>query len=382
MLTIPYIQKKIGSRHFVWFQNSNRYIQLEEPAWFVFRKVAKRCKPATIIADFITRYGLSAEESAVFVGDIRSEIENLNQPDNTQIRMEKVPDELNKINFTPYSVHRYRLGNKLIEFCYETPVFEHYLHPLIGHLETAETGDAMPLFELFGARERIVFRYNGEAKGIWSNGETHLVKGLIFMFLINVMHDKTDTDWLMTVHASAITNGLKTILFSAPPGHGKTTMAALLQSRGYQLISDDFVPIERNSFKAYPFPIAMSVKQGSMEVLGTLFPALEQKGLNYISPEKIVRYFTPESHSDVSSAAFPVREFVFIEYNSSVDFEWKKLDPGNAIKQLLDQAWIVPDQGNAAFLFEWITQVSFFQLTYSDNEMALDTIINLIDHEQ
>jgi hypothetical protein len=201
------------------------------------------------------------------------------------------------------------------------------------------------------------------------------------MFLINVIHDKTDEDWLMAVHASAITNGKKTILFSAPPGNGKTTIAALLQTYGYQLISDDFVPIDRFSFNAYPFPIAMSVKQGSMDLLSSLFPSLEKKPLNYISPEKSVRYFAPNHHLDINQAVYPVKEFIFIAYNSSVDFIWEKLDTVCAMKPLLDQSWVNPLPGNAALLFDRIMQISFYQLTYSNNQKALDAIVNLFDQE-
>jgi hypothetical protein len=201
------------------------------------------------------------------------------------------------------------------------------------------------------------------------------------MFLINVIHDKTDADWLMTVHASAITNGKKTILFSAPPNRGKTTIAALLQSRGYQLISDDFVPIDRNFFRAYPFPIAMSVKQTSTDLLASFFPSLEQKPLNYISSEKSVRYLPAIDNTDVINCILPVHEFIFIEYNKSVDFKWEKLDPLKAIMLLLDQAWIAPNNGNAEILFDQFMKNSFYQLTYSDNEKALNTITNLFNND-
>jgi len=202
------------------------------------------------------------------------------------------------------------------------------------------------------------------------------------MFLINLMHDKTDNDWLMTVHASAITNGKKTILFSAPPNHGKTTIAALLQDRGFKLISDDFVPIDRDSFHAYPFPIAMSVKQTSMETLASILPGLEQMPLNYISPEKSVRFLPSNSSNDYKNNIFPVNEFVFIAYNKSVDFEWEKLETIKALKFLLDQAWILPTTGNAEILFDRINQLSFYQLTYSNNQKALDAITNLFKHDQ
>lgn len=381
MLAIPFIKKKIGHSYLVWFQNSNLYLQLEEPAWFVFTKTTKRYKPDTIAKEFSVRYDISPGESLAFVKDIRREIDKMNQADVVQDKKKKFSADLSAFTFVPYAVHRYRLGNKLIAFSFQNRLFEHYLHPLICHFETTEENNGISLFELFAFQERIVFRFNGEVKGTWTKDETHLVKGLIFMFLINVIYDKTDADWLMTVHASAITNGKKTILFPAPPNHGKTTIAALLQDRGYKLISDDFVPIDRISFMAYPFPIAMSVKQSSMDLLASIFPALEQKPLNYISPGKSVRFLPPGDSSDFAKDAFPVQEFVFIKYDKEVDFCWEKLDPLKAVKLLLDQAWITPTKGNAKLLFDRILQTSFYKLTYSNNQKALEAITNLFDHD-
>jgi len=369
MPAIPYLKKRIGQTYLVWFQNSNLYLQLEEPAWFVFRKTTKRYKAETIAKEFATRYGISKSKSLKFVRSVRSDAAKMNKVDDVPKLDNLVLETLDDHKFTPFSIHQYRLGDQLISFSYETHHFEHYLHPLISHFETEEIENEMPVFELFAHQDRIVFRFNGKVKGSWTKDETHLVKGLIFMFLINVIHKKTDADWLMTVHASA------------PPNHGKTTIAALLQTLGYQLISDDFVPIDRNSFNAYPFPIAMSVKQTSMELLSSLYPALEQKTLNYISPEKSVRFLPAKHQIDVYRAIYPVHEFIFIHYDKSVDFILEKLDPIKAIKLLLDQAWVTPTKGNATLLFEWITQISFYKLTYSNNQKALETITNLFDHD-
>ena len=381
MPAIPHIKKKIGNAYLIWFQNTNSFVQLEETAWYVFRKTIQRYRPATLAKNFAIRYDISPENSLSYVNEILSEIEKLNHIIPAKNETGHIPDKLKGYQFKPYSIHHYRFGNKVVPFVFETRNFEYYIHPLISHLEVESTVTEIPLFELFAFNGRIVFRQGGEIKGMWSYDETQFVKGKIFMQLINVMHNKTDAEWLMTVHASAITNQKKTILFSAPPGHGKTTMAALLQSRGYHLISDDFVPIDRNSFSAWPFPIAMSVKEGSMELLASIYPALEQKSLNYLSPEKSVRYFTSDPDFDSSKAVFPVREFVFIEYNTSVDFEWEKLDTATAIKLLLDQAWIVPMPDNAGILLEQIPRISFFKLTYSDNEKAIKAITDLFEHE-
>ena len=379
MPVIPFIKKRIGRSYLVWFQNSNMYILLEEPAWFVFRKTAKRYKLETIVKEFTIRYVNTPEDSLSFVKDIRLAIEKMNQVDYTQSMPDQYSDDLNEHNYSPFSIHLYKLGDKVIAFSYETNYFESFIHPLICHFETKEENNEMPIFELFAFQQRIVFRFNGEVKGIWSLDESPFIKGLIFMYLINVWHDKKDADWLMTVHASAITNGKKTILFSAPPGNGKTTFAALLQAQGYKLISDDFVPIDRQGFNAYPFPIAMSVKEGSVALLSSFFPTLEQKPLNYISPEKSVRYLPSGHHLDATEDIYPVQEIIFIQYNNSVDFEFEKLDIISGLKLLLDQAWITPVKGNSALFFDWVLHISFFRLTYSNNQKAMDVVTNLFD---
>jgi len=381
MPSIPILKKKIGQYYLVWFQNSNLYLQLEEPAWFVLRRTRQRFKSETNAKEFAQRYGATSEESFRFVEDIRLKIKEMNRPASVQNKVSEIPADLNNRSFTPYAIHHYELGDQLISFSYETPTFEYYIHPLICHLEVTDEQVGLPLFELFAWQDSIVFRFNGDVKGIWNSDETNFVKGSIFMSLINVMYQKTDDDWLMTVHASAITNGKKTILFSAAPGNGKTTIAALLQAKGYQLISDDFVPIDRQSLKAYPFPIAMSVKEGSMELLVSHFPELGQKPLNYISPEKSVRYLASNENPYFTKNIFPVQEFIFVKYDQSIDFVMEKLDPLNAIRLLLDQTWVTPSKGNPILLFDLILQKSFYQLSYSNNKKALDAITNLFEND-
>lgn len=380
MSFISFIKRKIGQTYLIWFKNSNQYFQLEEPAWFVFSRTIKRYKAETIAVKFAHRYGTDLDESRIFVADIRQKIDEMNRIVNQENEQDKPTTDLASYTFIPQSVHCYSLDGKTIKFSFETQLLEDYIHLLVKHLEVPEDGLATPLFELFFFQEKIVFRIDNKVKGIWAPDESHLVKGKIFMELTNVMHNKTDEDWLMTVHASAITNGKKTILFSAAPGSGKTTMAALLQAKGFQLISDDFVPIDRYSFHAYPLPIAMSVKEGAMKTLELLYPTLNETPLNYISSEKSVRYLPAENQ--FINKIYPVHEFIFIQYNKSVDFVWEKLNPVQAIRLLLDQTWVIPTDGNPDLLFDFVSQKSFFQLTYSNNQKALEVITNLMNHDE
>jgi hypothetical protein len=379
MTSIPFIKRKIGKSYLVWFQNSNLYFQLEEPAWFVFRKTIKRYKSETIAKEFSLRYAIGSEESLAFVVEIRRKIAEMNKPENQYNDNGSFLENLDKYDFMPFSIHQYQLGDHNIEFSYGTNWLENYIHPLIHHLEPLVECDTKFLFELFAFQDRIVFRLNNIVKGSWVSEESHIVKGKIFLELINILHNKTDEDWLMTVHASAITNGRKTLLFSAPPGSGKTTIAAMLQAKGYQLISDDFVPVERNSLNAYPFPIAMSVKEGSLNLLTSLFPSLDKKPLNYITSEKSVRYLPFENK--MKNLVHPVVGFIFVKYDNTVNFSWEKLDTVSAVKLLLEQTWIAPIPGNAEIFLDQVLQKSFFQLTYSNNQMALDAITQLFEND-
>jgi hypothetical protein len=48
---------------------------------------------------------------------------------------------------------------------------------------------------------------------------------------------------ILTIHASAVTDGERAILFAGPSGHGKSTLAACFLDAGYRLLSDDVVAI-------------------------------------------------------------------------------------------------------------------------------------------
>jgi len=379
MPPITFVKRRFGDSYLIWLQKSNLYLQFEEPAWFVFSRLQKRYAAGTIAGECAVRYGMTRIESLRFVNDILSMVESINQPADFQWRNQKYPVEINDHPFIPYAVHYYLLGENPISFSFETRQLENYIHPLLEHLEIAARDSSTAFFELSGYDRKVIFRFNGQVKGVWANDESHLVKGLIFMHLINVLYNRTDDFWLMTVHASAVTNGQKTILFPAGQGCGKTTIAALLQDRGFKLVSDDFVPIDKYSFSAYHFPVAMSVKPGSAQIVSDIFPGIKNKPDHVISPDKTVRYISPGNSSGIFKSAYPVKEFVFIQYDKSVDLYWEKIEMLQGFKMLLDESWTSPDEGIAGTLFDRLPQWSFFKLTYSDNRKALDTLVDLFN---
>jgi hypothetical protein len=377
-MSISYVKRKIGQSYLVWLQNANLYFLLEEPAWYVFSRVAKRYKTETIARDFSHRYSVDLVESLTFVRDIRARTEKMNQMKAWAEGNFQVGFDISNFRNPCFSSAYYTLGTKVIRFTYGNELLERYIRPLIRHLETT-TNEATAHFELFEYQDDVVFRLNNEIVDVWTKQESHLVKGRVFIELVNILHNKTNKDWLMTVHAAAVTNEKKTILFSASPGSGKSTFSALLQARGFHLISDDFVPFAKDSLNAYPFPVAMSVKEGAMELLKNYYPELEGQPLTQVTPEKKVRHI-PIANEKMD-LLFPVAEIVFIKYDQAVEFELEELDLTQGLRLLLQQIWVPPKPENVEILFDKLERLSFLQLTYSDTERALKTIENVFAHE-
>lgn len=62
------------------------------------------------------------------------------------------------------------------------------------------------------------------------------------------------------LHASAVTTPLGTLAFVGPSGAGKSTLAALLARGDWRLLSDDYVPLEREGPLVFAHPTSSRVR--------------------------------------------------------------------------------------------------------------------------
>jgi hypothetical protein len=367
------VVKVVDNSYVLWLEGGNRFMWLEEPAFFVAECFLKGIDQLSISKACKLLYHATETDSLLFVNSIVNEIEATE----TGNRLEEIDVANSNIftdEFASFFVHNYLINGKTLRFCYQTKLHEYYLDPLLQHLEIREPLNEKYVFELFDYNNKVVLRVNNQVHGVWGNEEIHLLKGMTFLEIMNVSYEKETNDWMAVMHASAITNGKKAIVFSASPGSGKSTIAALLLQKGYTLLSDDFVLIDRGSKKSYPFPAAMSIKQGSKELLMALFPSLENNENDYYTyNQKTVSYLT---FSDIVHPV-PVKEVVFIKYNPDIDFEIEEVNKVEALKMLLEETWTLPSPENAGSFIDWFLGLTCFRLTYSNNEKAISKIVQL-----
>ena len=210
----------------------------------------------------------------------------------------------------------------------------------------------------------------------WYNQEVHYFQGKFSMELIQKIHQKDEKEWLGVFHASAVSDGKKSILFLGDSGNGKSTSLALLQANGFNCLADDFVPVTALDSEVYSFPAAISIKRNSLQTLLPFYPELET-GSEYdlTSLNKIVRYLAPKNPD--FKAHLPCESVVFIKYEKDSGLQVSSISKIDAFQQLVPDSWLSPIKENAAIFLDWFESLNCYQITYSDNEKMIGKVREL-----
>ena len=395
--------KYVEGRRIAWFEQANQWVQLDEPAWFVYKLSVKGLSPEEVIARCQKKYGSGKEECTRFVTEILHQLSQFQQPPVSHLRSPSPALNASPalpaspslqaspaLNASPainwHSVRSYFINNQLLTLFFQFDWLEYNIHPLLAHLEIPRLisdGQCIELFQIDAGYDAGYYvRLAKDPNRTWVFDKHELQKGRAFIEILNTIFGKKEENWMTIVHGSAITDGKSTILFSSACGGGKSTMAALLHANGFQVLSDDMVPVEAKSRKIYPFPAALSVKAGAIPLLIPYFPDLATaKTFDFPTLDKQVRYL-PLNQSLVDKKLINrAKVLIFIKYDPSEDILLEKISKLEAIKLFNEEAWISPTPENAKSYINWFLSLTCYKLTYSNNESAILKIRQLFNAE-
>ena len=183
-------------------------------------------------------------------------------------------------------------------------------------------------------------------------------------------------------HASVISSQNKSILFLGDSGSGKSTACAILMAAGFNLVADDFVPVDALTGCAYPFPAALSVKKSALDPLLRFFPDLAHADeFAYPAMDKTVRYLPPELQSAGPAGGYLCRALVFVSYKEQSGMVLEKLSKDIAFQKLVPDSWISPVKENAERFLDWFLSLPCYRLTYSDHEKMVAEIQKLFNDD-
>ena len=371
------LHKEVGEKTIVWFGPRNEYLILEHTTADILKEINKGTAINQIAETLSKKLSIPAKESVDFVLELerkfykeekieRLEIvdsyKNTKRPENFEfIKFYKINDIVFKISF---------LSEKELSF----------IHPKFAHLSIDEVTDFKNNFEVFIKHNYIFLYVNNILIGSWDNANIHFFQGKFSMELIQKIHQKEEDKWLGVFHASAVSNGKKSILFLGDSGNGKSTSLALLQANGFTCLADDFVPINADNEEVYSFPAAISIKKNSLETLLPLYPELKNSAeYNFKRLNKIVRYLKPNNTNFLSH--LPCKDLVFIKYEKNSALKFDKIAKINAFMQLVPDSWLSPIKENAQVFLDWFDSLNCYQITYSDNNEMIASVAKIFNDE-
>jgi hypothetical protein len=373
---VNYLDRPLGQKMIVWLEESNRYMLVEIPAYNVIKKIAEGQKRNEIVRWCCKSYQLPKNRSGKFVDEIAELIDiKINNTNPKQQAFDSSISIPNKF----VSQKKYLIKGSTYSVEYGTEHTEFLIHPKIAHLEVVTNLSADHQFQVYEDKGSTGLRVNGKVIGQWDRENSNYFTGKFSMELLNLIYGKNESDWMGVFHASAITKGGQCVLFLGDSGSGKSTISALLMANGYDLLADDFVPVDGSSSEVFFFPAAISVKKNALDHLIPIYPQLASaKEFYYQGLNKTVRYLPPSHHFVNQSSSYPCKALVFVKYWKGSGLTMEKMAQDAAFQRLVPDSWVSPLQGNASRFMDWFLAMPSYQLTYSDNELMLQTINQLL----
>ena len=150
---------------------------------------------------------------------------------------------------------------------------------------------------------------------------------------VNTLTLRLSSDFLLIHAGSVSTQAGEGILLPARSGGGKTTLVTALVRAGFQYLSDEGGAVDPFSQTLYPYPRALTLKQGHKQV----FPEL--CGRNGSDWYEGVRWIHPrEIRPDAVGGPCPIRFVIAPEYRPGAQTELTPISPAQAAVELLTHA--------------------------------------------
>lgn len=357
-----YIFRKFDSVFIVWIEELNQWIQFEEAAFFVFEKLMQGLREGEIKAGFLLKFGYAEKESIRFIREIRASIRELGGRKSTVDRRPSTADHTKAPNDS--IIHYYEANSRTIKIIYHSELTEYYIHHSFAHLESMKPKETDYLFEVSEKQLSLM----QPIKKTWEVNDIPTLKRRVFIEFGNAIHGKTDMDWMTIIHGSAITDGKNTLLFCGPTGSGKSTLTSLLLKEGYRLVSDDYIPVEAATGRCFPFPAALSVKEGSFPLVSKIYPQLKEiPSKEFRLTNKSLRFLAPQSISEFEYQALNITHIFFMHFKPGENVKIDSINIPDAFKLFNEEAWISDKPEYAQKCIDWFASLQIYRLNYGDN---------------
>ena len=363
------LEKYIDDYILVYFKNSNTYLILDSQTYPFYQTFKQNKKKHEYIASLDKSYPINLKKSFF----------------NTFTGLSKKTDTIdpflvkNNIEIIPHNSKFLKVYDQTLQIRYDSIKALNAVYEKFSHLETTSVHCdeiLMVSYNNFG----YFLKNKKKSAWQWDANNIHLFQGKFTFELLNCIHNKKETDWLGTFHASTVGNGKEAVMLVGNSGSGKSTLSSLLMFSGYDLIADDVTPMFGENNHICVLPAAISVKEKSFEAIKPFVKDFNKLPTLYVNKTKGHQKFIPPNPlKNPDQLDYPCRKIVLVRYSHKpIKTTFNKGDVKIILEELISESWLSHSELHAESFLNWLSKISFYELQYHHSNEAISVFNNLI----
>ena len=269
---------------------------------------------------------------------------------------------------SPYVDGNYGLGTQSVRIRCHVERYAGKIAGLYRHARRDVGPDDVPVLDFGEDQEGFFVARNGNI--VLREQDQGAARGGLLVQWLQL--SAPDRPWLACLHASAVAQGDRCLIFSGDCGAGKTTLTLGMVHAGFEFLVDDMVPIDAEDHAVWPLPFAMSLKEGTIDLARPLFP--EIASLPAVPTDRgPVRYFFPAGHARPwMKGGLPAAALVFPRYEDGAELSFNPLDRIQALQRLANNGSSLDITGHQLrTTLGWLETLPCFDLHYGSLDDAV-----------
>lgn len=184
----------------------------------------------------------------------------------------------------------------------------------------------------------------------------------------------------LLLHASAVERDGRALLMTGESGAGKSTLAALLMTRGWRLMGDEFALVDPATGLVHAFPRLVSLKNAAIGVLERAAPAGRFGPLLAATPKGDIRHLVPDAAA-IGAMDVPARPALLLFPTFGRECAVRPVEPAETFVRLTQASTNYVAMAERGFdaLTGLVRRLPVRAIDYPDTDTALALVERLWD---
>jgi hypothetical protein len=250
--------------------------------------------------------------------------------------------------------------------------------PIFAHLGCSLT-DKPIIFDIIKINKRFLIVSDGLIVDVFAK-ETEIVPKLSY-YVVDSAYRKID--FLMAIHAAALSLGNGCVVLPGNCGVGKTTLSAALIKAGFEYLTDDTAILDRKTRSIIAVPVSLRIKEGSWETIEKMFQESFAVTVHTSSDGRKIRYLVPPkgSFTQAKVANDFVKAIVFPKYSPESKTSIQPISRLDAIRRIQECGYDVGaclNKAKVIELLDWIKDVDCYEMNIGSLSEATSILRSLL----